>query len=543
MRLALAQINTSMGAFEANLNRMDRFLREAKGKGADLTIFPELTIVGYPVKDFVEQEGFVERSKEALVQFAQDHQGENFLCGFIDTWSGPGKGRFNAAALVINGKIKFVAHKALLPTYDVFDEARYFDSGTVNEIVEICGYKLGITICEDIWTDENIGGRKLYSRNPAQELKQKGAEIIVNISASPYHEGKEEIRRKLLKNLVEKLNVPFVLVNLVGGNDEVLFDGGSFALNSDGALIAQCKVFEEDLLIVDLKKNEGEIRAWPSRNEAWASCALKMGIHDYVKKCGFKDVVIGLSGGIDSALTAVLATEALGPQNVTGLFMPSPYTSDMSREDAQDLAQKLGIRFLTLPIDSIMKSYEEGLSQVFKGQKKDVTEENIQARIRGNLLMAFSNKFGALVLSTGNKSELAVGYCTQYGDMAGGLAVISDLSKAKVYELARYLNEKWNAIPQRVFSRPPTAELRQNQKDEDSIPPYSVLDPILKLYVEEMRSCEAIVSQGYDKKIVEQVIRMADRNEFKRYQAAPGLKLSPKAFGIGRRMPIARGSA
>lgn len=542
MRIALAQINTTMGAVEKNCQKISTFLLKAKSKGVDLTVFPELSILGYPPQDFIEQKGFVQRSGEALHRLAQEHKDQSFIVGFVDVGPPVGKGRFNAAALIENGRVRFVQNKEFLPTYDVFDESRYFDSGKSHEIVRIGNRNVGITICEDIWTDETLLGRKLYAGFPAKKLQEKGAELVINISASPYHEGKEEIRKKLTTNLVLQLKLPLIFVNLVGGNDEILFDGGSFALNSKGKVIGRCHVFKEDFVTIELDSEDGgEIHDWPKEPEEWKAQALCMGIDDYVKKCGFSDVVIGLSGGIDSSLTALLAVRALGASHVTGLLMPSPYTSSASLEDAKALAQNLGIQSHVLPIEALMRAYEETLAQVFVGKAKDKTEENIQARIRGNLLMALSNKFGSLVLSTGNKSELAVGYCTQYGDMAGGLAVISDVPKTEVYKLAAHLNKKWKAIPKRVFERAPSAELRPDQRDQDSLPPYEVLDPILRLHIEEALDEDSIVKQGFDRTLVQKVISMVEKNEFKRRQAAPGLRLSPKAFGVGRRMPIAKG--
>jgi NAD+ synthetase len=532
-----------MGGLAENARRIARFLDEAASRNADLTIFPELALVGYPPKDLLEIEGFVSRSREVLDRLAADHADREFVVGFVDEAGATGKGRFNAAAYVARGKVRFVQRKSLLPTYDVFEEARYFDSGADSDLIRIGGESVGITICEDIWNDEEFLGRKLYLRTPAKELKEKGATLIVNLSASPYHEGKEKIRRRLAEKLVGDLRVPFAMVNLVGGNDEILFDGGSLAIDSRGGVVARARVFSEDLVIADFGNGSGDLREWPETSEAWRAQALVMGVRDYVAKCGFRRVLIGLSGGIDSSLVALLAVEALGSENVTGLSMPSPFTSGASLDDAAFLARKLGIGFRTIPIEPLMKGYDLALSEVFAGKGRDVTEENLQARIRGNLLMAISNKEGALVLSTGNKSELAVGYCTQYGDMAGGLAVISDLPKHGVYELARHLNRKWQAIPERVFVRPPSAELRPDQKDEDSLPPYPVLDPILKMYVEGRASAESIVQAGFDREDVERVIALVDANEFKRRQAAPGLRLTPKAFGSGWRMPIARGAA
>jgi len=543
MRIALAQINTSMGAVAENCKRISRFLHQAAKENADLVVFPEFSLNGYPAKDYLDQEGFLSNSLKSLDALAKENEGLSFVVGFAQPVDQRGKGVLNAAAFVSKGKVQMIQGKSLLPTYDIFDEARYFDEAIDHQLFTFQGKKIGITLCEDIWADESVMGRQFYTKHPARELKKKGAEIIINISASPYHLEKEKAREELVKKLVSEFEVPMIFVNLVGGNDEILFDGGSFAVNENGEVLGRCKVFEEDLQVVDLGKKQGKIQEWPVAAEAWKSQALIMGIRDYVKKCGFKKVVIGLSGGIDSALTAVLAVDALGSENVLVVSMPSKYTSQASREDAETLASLLKIEFLTIPIDSLMSSYDDLLANVFRDCQKDVTEENLQARIRGNILMAISNKFGQLVLSTGNKSEMAVGYCTQYGDMAGGLAVISDLPKLDVYKMARFLNGNSKRIPQRIFDKAPSAELKPNQKDEDSLPPYEVLDPILRLYIEECKNVESIVSLGFDKSIVKRVIAMVDQNEFKRRQAAPGLRLSSKAFGFGRRMPIARGPA
>ncbi len=543
MRVALAQINTSMGAVTENVRRISRALSETRSKDVDLTVFPELALIGYPPQDLLDRKGFVGESLRALERLAQDHKNDPFIVGFAELGGKTGKGRFNSAAFVSDGKVAFVQRKRLLPTYDVFDETRYFDAGDKSRCVRIGGKKVGLTICEDIWTEPEFLGRSLYAENPAWDLKKAGAELLINISSSPYHDGKQEVRKRLTRQLSRMHRLPLIYVNLVGGNDELLFDGGSFVMDSSGKVIARASVFSEDLIVVDLDHGSGECRDWPKDLCVWQAEALVMGLRDYVRKSGFSTVVLGLSGGIDSALVALLAAEALGPDHVIGVSMPSPFTSPETRKDAEILAGKLGIGFMTMPIDAVISAYERALAEAFHGSPRDVTEENIQARVRGNLLMALSNKFGHLVLSTGNKSELSVGYCTQYGDMAGGLAVISDLPKGGVYQVARHLNRKWNAIPESVFLRPPTAELRPDQKDEDSLPPYEVLDPILQLYVEENADEKTIVKAGFDPAIVSRVVRMVDRNEFKRRQAAPGLRLSRKAFGVGRKMPIARGSA
>ncbi len=544
MRIGLAQINVSMGAIRANAERAHRFLIESRKKGAELTVFPELALIGYPPKDLLLQEGFVAESLEVLDRLASDHSNDSFIIGIPEAASNSkGKGLFNSAAFVTGGKVVATQAKRLLPSYDVFDEVRYFDPGPSSMPISFLGSKMGLTICEDIWTDPELFGRNLYSEVPMKDLVRAQVNSVINISASPYHDGKEKIRVNLVEKLVEEFHLPLLYVNLVGGNDELLFDGGSFAVDANGKMIARAEVFREDLAMVDFPSKEGDLREWPKDEEEWRSRALVMGVRDYAKKNGFQKAVIGLSGGIDSSLVALLAVEALGAENVLGVSMPSRFTSAASREDAEALARALKIKFQTIAIDPITDAYENALALAFEGKSKDVTEENIQARVRGVLLMALSNKFGSLVLSTGNKSEIAVGYCTQYGDMVGGLAAISDLPKEGVYKMAYHLNQKWKAIPQRVFTRPPTAELRPNQRDDDTLPPYPKLDPILRLYIEEMKGIESIVAAGFDRKTVTEVIRMVDRNEFKRKQAAPGLRLSAKAFGIGRRMPIARGSA
>ncbi|MFH1018772.1 MAG: NAD+ synthase [Pseudomonadota bacterium] len=542
MRVALAQINTSVGAVAQNAGRISRFLDDARAKGADLTVFPELALIGYPPQDLLDREGFVTGSLEVLKRLARDHKADDFILGFAEPGGKTGKGLFNSAAFVSGGKVEFTQSKRLLPTYDVFDERRYFDAGQKSRCVKIGGKSVGITICEDIWTEPEFLGRALYVQNPAEDLKKEGAELLVNISASPYHDGKQEVRERLTQKLSRAHHLPLIYVNLVGGDDELLFDGGSFAMDPSGKVIARARVFTEDLIVVDLDRGAGEMREWPDGTPAWQAEALIMGLRDYVRKCGFAKAVLGLSGGIDSALVVLLAVEALGARNVLAVSMPSQFTAPETRRDAEEMARKLNIGFLTIPIEPVTSAYENALASAFQGAPRDVTEENIQARVRGNLLMALSNKFGCLVLSTGNKSELAVGYCTQYGDMAGGLAVISDLPKGSVYEVTRHLNRKWNAIPESVFNRPPTAELRPDQKDEDSLPPYAILDPILQRYVEENACEDAIAKAGFDSAVVKRVARMVDRNEFKRKQAAPGLRLSRKAFGVGRRMPIARES-
>lgn len=543
MKIALAQINTSMGSIETNVKKIAEYLDKAHAMGADLTVFPELSIVGYPPKDLVEQKGFVESNQNALERLCKDHADKRFIVGFIEANPSRGKGRFNAAAYVEFGKIRNIQRKSLLPTYDVFDENRYFDRAKNQSIVEVMGIKVGITICEDMWAEEKVDGKIIYDDRPIDALKLSGVDLFINISGSPYHVGKQDVRKRIISSIVSKYKVPFVFVNLVGGNDELIFDGGSFAMDAAGSVAVQARVFQEDLVLFDVDGPNKHTATWPSKEEDWMTAALSLGLRDYAKKCGFKKAVLGLSGGIDSALSVLLAVEALGKENVSAILMPSPYNIAASTLDSEEICKILGIEKHIVPIQDIMSSYDRSLEKIFSGQSKDVTEENIQARIRGNILMAYSNKFGHLVLSTGNKSELAVGYCTQYGDMAGGLAVISDLYKHEVYALTRHLNQKYKAIPENIFARPPSAELRENQTDQDSLPPYDQLDAILEHYIEEKLDVNAIVREGFDQALVERVVGMVDRNEFKRKQAAPGLRVSPKAFGLGRRMPIARGTA
>jgi NAD+ synthase/NAD+ synthase (glutamine-hydrolysing) len=446
----------------------------------------------------------------------------------------------NSAALLRDGKLAFLQSKMLLPTYDVFDEMRNFAPARNQELFDFCGNRMALTICEDAWNDKDFWNKRLYVTDPIEALLRSGGNFVLNISASPFWLGKRELRTDMLATIARNDRVPVVMVNQVGGNDSLLFDGSSLVLNREGKVIAQAKSFEEDLVYFDSATLEGEIHEQVPGEEASAYGALVLGTRDYVRKCGFRQVVIGLSGGIDSALTAAIATAAVGPENVIGVGMPGPYSSQGSIEDARALATNLGIRFELLPIGTICDSYKETLKGVFAGLKEDVTEENVQARARGTLLMALSNKFNAIVLSTGNKSELAVGYCTLYGDMVGGLAVISDVPKTLVYRISRYVNSLRPVIPQASLEKPPSAELRPDQKDSDSLPPYEVLDAILEDYVEDSHSADQIAQErGYVPELVKRVTRMIDRAEYKRQQAAPGIKISAKAFGYGRRLPIA----
>jgi NAD+ synthase/NAD+ synthase (glutamine-hydrolysing) len=446
----------------------------------------------------------------------------------------------NSAALLMDGKIAFIQSKMLLPTYDVFDEMRNFAPARSQELFSFCGNRMALTICEDAWNDKRFWRKQLYTVDPVESLIQAGGNFVLNISASPFWIGKREFRRDMLASIARQHKVPVVLVNQVGGNDSLVFDGSSLVLNREGQVIAQGRSFEEDLIYFDSSNLTGEMHEQIGGEEASVYSALVLGTRDYMQKCGFRQAIIGLSGGIDSALTAVIAADAVGPENVIGVGMPGPYSSQGSIDDARALGKNLGIRFELLSINSAYEAYRSTLKDVFAGTHEDVTEENIQSRARGTMLMALSNKFGAIVLSTGNKSELGVGYCTLYGDMAGGLAVISDVPKTLVYRLSEYVNSRRAVIPQATLEKPPSAELRPNQKDSDSLPPYEVLDAVLEDYVEDSHSAERIAEdRGFNIEVVKRVIRMVDRAEYKRQQAAPGLKISPKAFGYGRRLPIA----
>jgi NAD+ synthase/NAD+ synthase (glutamine-hydrolysing) len=545
MRIALAQLNTTVGDLRGNTERMIAAANEAVARRADVVVFPELSITGYPPRDFVEKDSFLERSQEELDRFATATASldATLICGYVGRASSDtGKKATNSAAVVQRGSIVFRQHKMLLPTYDVFDEARWFVPATEQSLFPLRGRQAAITICEDAWNDKQLWDRRLYLRDPVEELAQSGAEVLLSVNASPYHMGKRQLRRDLFARAAQRYNIPVVYVNQVGGNDQLVFDGSSFAMDASGQLIAAASSFGEDLVVVDVDTGAGD------HNETHADeCdavyeALVVGTRDYIHKCGFRKVLIGLSGGIDSSLTAAIAVDAVGAANVTGVGMPGPYSSDHSVSDARDMAERLGIQFEMVSIGAMYDRFLDALAPVFRGAAPDVTEENLQSRLRGVTLMALSNKTGALVLTTGNKSELAVGYCTLYGDMCGGLAVISDVPKTLVYKLSRIANRRHNnAIPENVFTKPPSAELRPDQKDSDSLPEYDVLDRILKAYVEESQSAKWIAGEtGLDITLVRDIINKVDRNEYKRQQAAPGLKVTTKAFGIGRRFPIAQ---
>ena len=541
MNIALAQIDTTVGDFRGNARKITEFAQRARSQGASLVLFPELSICGYPPRDLVERPEFVNRNRETAEQLAREFTGIDVIVGLVTpAKSATGKSVMNSAALLRDGRIAFLQSKRLLPTYDVFDEMRNFAAAERQELFCVGGESVALTICEDAWNDKSFWDRRLYRSDPVEDLVFAGGEILLNISASPFHVGKPELRERMLAAIAKRHNVPVAMCNQVGGNDSLVFDGASVVIAPDGRVIARARSFEEDIICFDTETLMGDIHQRVTGEEASAFEALVLGTRDYVHKCGFRKAIIGLSGGIDSALTVAVAVYALGAENVIGVGMPSQYSSEGSVADAKQLAQNLGIRFEIVPIREIFESFRHQLAPVFSGLTEDVTEENIQARIRGTILMALSNKFGALVLTTGNKSELGVGYCTLYGDMVGGLAVISDVPKTLVYRISRYLNREREVIPESTLTKEPSAELRPNQKDSDSLPDYAVLDAILEDYVEEMKSADEIAAKhGFSTDLVRSVIRMIDRNEYKRQQAAPGIKISEKAFGVGRRFPIA----
>ncbi|HUE51143.1 MAG TPA: NAD+ synthase [Terriglobales bacterium] len=541
MKIALGQINPTVGDFSGNAAKIVDFAHRAQSGGAGLVLFPELSVCGYPPRDLVERASFVAHNRETVEKIAVETRGIAVICGLVTPAEAEtGKSVMNSAALLRDGKVAFLQSKMLLPTYDVFDEMRNFAPAKSQKLFPFCGKQMALTICEDAWNDKHFWNRRLYTFDPVEALIQAGGNFMLNISASPFWLGKRELRLEMLATIARNYDVPVVMVNQVGGNDSLVFDGSSLVLDPKGKVIAQGKSFEEDLIYFDSNQLTGEVHEQIASEEASAYAALVLGTRDYVRKCGFKQVIVGLSGGIDSALTATIAVDAVGSENVIGVGMPGPYSSPGSINDAQALARNLGIRFEVLGIAEIFESYRKTLEKVFAGRQEDVTEENIQSRTRGTLLMALSNKFGAIVLSTGNKSELGVGYCTLYGDMVGGLAVISDVPKTLVYRLSHYVNSRRAAIPQASLEKPPSAELRPDQKDSDVLPPYEVLDAILEDYVEESRTAEQIAAdRGFDIVVVRRVIHMVNSAEYKRQQAAPGIKISAKAFGYGRRFPIA----
>ena len=541
VKVALGQINPTVGDFRGNSGKIIEAARCAQAAQAGLILFPELAVCGYPPRDLVEKASFIARNQETVQAIAEHTRGIAVICGLVTpARAETGKSVMNSAALLRDGRVEFVQSKRLLPTYDVFDEMRNFAPADRQELFSFCGRRVALTICEDAWNDKHFWNRRLYGVDPVEELLRAGGNFLLNISASPFSLDKRELRRRMLQAIAGEYKVPVVFVNQVGGNDSLVFDGSSFVLAPDGRIVAQAKSFEEDLVFFDCDTLSGDVHEQIAGREASAYAALVLGTRDYVRKCGFERVLIGLSGGIDSALTACIAVEALGKENVMGVGLPGPYSSSGSVEDARALASNLGIRFETVAIHGIFEDHRRALAPLFAGRPQDVTEENIQSRIRGTLLMALSNKFGALVLSTGNKSELGVGYCTLYGDMAGGLGVLSDVPKTMVYRLAELVNSRKPVIPRPSIEKPPSAELRPNQLDSDSLPPYEVLDAILEDYVEDNHTAEQIAAaHGFDLELVRRVVRLVQSSEYKRQQAAPGLKITAKAFGVGRRLPIA----
>jgi NAD+ synthase (glutamine-hydrolysing) len=543
MRVVIAQLNPTIGDYAGNVDKIEQTLAARAADAPDLVVFPELFLCGYPPRDLLERAWFIQQARDAtkrVLEVSQRYPVTGILVGVpLPTNRRTGKGLYNSALLIEGGQVLLQQNKSLLPTYDVFDEARYFDPAQATSVVPFHDERLGISICEDAWTDPELWLRPPYDSDPIAALAAAGATILVNISASPFWAGKEEIRYRLLSNHARRHGLPLVFVNQVGANDELVFDGRSLHLDSSGNPCTVFPSFIEHVETVETGRtsHRSSYATQPVIESIYQ--ALVLGIRDYTRKTGFRQVVLGLSGGIDSALTCALAAAALGPENVVGVTMPAPYSSGGSVEDSRALARNLGIRLLEIPISEVFAAYLDILSPFFEGRAPDVTEENIQSRIRGNTLMALSNKFGYLVLTTGNKSELAVGYCTLYGDMSGGLAVIADVPKTMVYELARYVNRDTEIIPQASLTKPPSAELRPNQTDQDTLPPYDILDGILRLYVDEGCSLAEIVERGYKQETVRWVLRAVDRNEYKRWQAAPGLKVTSKAFGMGRRMPVA----
>jgi NAD+ synthetase len=556
VKIALAQINPTIGDFTGNLEKIVAVTRRAAEQGARLTVFSELVICGYPPADFLEKPSFLARCRSAVAELAGatrdlptavlagvalPSEGESGKPRIPTTDPGGwySKPAVNAAVLLDGGRVLLEQHKRLLPFYDVFDEQRYFTPSRPQRVVELDGVRLAITICEDAWNDKSFWPRRLYVFDPMEELMRHHPQVHINLSSSPFWHGKRAMRRQMLAAIARRDGVPVLLTNQVGGNDSLIFDGSSLALNKRGELIAQAASFEEDLVVVD--PFDAPVLPDPEEDDTAAAYhALVLGTRDYVHKCGFRKALVALSGGIDSALVAAVATEALGAENVVAIGMPSPYSSAGSIDDSRRLAANLGIRFEVIGISGLFAEFTRALEPLFTGTKPDTTEENIQSRIRGDLVMALSNKFSALVLTTGNKSEMAVGYCTLYGDMVGALAVIGDLVKTRVYAVCRWINRDGEVIPRTILEKPPSAELRPDQKDTDSLPPYEVLDPILEAYVERYETPEQIAqAHGFPLQLVQQVVRLVERSEYKRQQAAPVLKVTSKSFGMGRRFPIA----
>jgi NAD+ synthase (glutamine-hydrolysing) len=544
MRITVAQLNPTVGDIDGNMDKMRTTVARAAEEGADLSVFPELFLSGYPPKDLLERAGFMRQVEDAvsnIITLSERYMDTAILFGAPVQGDGnTGLRTYNAALLVYRGEMIHMQYKSLLPTYDVFDETRYFDQAAEIKTVSFKGEKLGITICEDAWNDPELWpGNRMYDSDPVEQMAHHDASLFINISASPFSIGKEEIRFRLISGHAKRHGVPFLYVNQIGGNDELIFDGRSFFVDSRGRPVLLFPAFRENVATIETGDQGGGLEYAPQERIETVYNALVLGTRDYLEKCGFSKAVVGLSGGIDSSVTMCIAARALGRENVLGIAMPSPYSSKGSVEDSKTLAENLGVGFKIVTISDIYQSYLDTLTPHFEGREPDIAEENIQARIRGNILMSFSNKFGYLVLSTGNKSELAVGYCTLYGDMSGGLAIISDVPKTMVYEIAEYINRKKKIIPQSVIDKAPSAELRPDQKDQDTLPPYETLDAVLYALIEEGHSAEDIIDRGYDARTVRWITRTVQRNEYKRNQSAPGLKVTSKAFGVGRRFPIA----
>lgn len=549
MKIRSEQINTTVGDISGNLALILESVKRAKKKGIDLLVLQELVICGYPAMDLLERRDFIERCEIAADEIRKASKGIAVIFGVpVKNKSGVGRPVYNAAHLVVDGELQSVTHKTLLPTYDVFDELRYFEPNTEFETIDLQGVTLGITICEDIWRNENEINYHTYDIDPAEELAKKGAELLINISASPYSRNKPELRAQMLKGHAKRLSLPIIYSNQVGANTEIIFDGDTMAVNKSGEISARLPLFEEgfvdcrfDKVQKDIVSDANQIQPETCQEERFFK-ALRLGLSDYMAKSKLGNkVTLGLSGGIDSALTAVIAVETFGAENVFAVTMPSEFSSEGSVTDSERLAENLGFRLEEIPIKNIFDSFSDSLAPIFEGTSFGVAEENLQSRTRGVLLMGISNKFGHVLLNTGNKSEMAVGYCTLYGDMSGGLSVLSDVYKTEVFALSRWLNKEYykrEVIPENIITKPPSAELRPDQKDTDSLPEYELLDYILKSYIEEQKVPADIISEGYDADLVKKITSMVDRNEYKRNQAPPGLRVSPKSFGIGRRLPI-----
>jgi len=541
MKIALAQLNPIIGDFAYNTEKIKAAAERAKAQSCDLVVFSELAISGYPPRDLLEKREFVEENLTCLQDLVKSIAGIGVICGYVDR-NPPKAGSplYNAAVLFEGGEILYTAHKRLLPTYDVFDETRYFEPGSDCTPYPYKNCRIGLAVCEDIWNDREFFMKQRYPIDPVEQMVNEGADLIINVAASPFYAGKREFKRDMFLNIVKKYEVPLVYVNQVGGNDSVLFDGISLAYSPNGELIARACDFEEDMVFYDTTSQEGEVRPISQSDNESILNALVMGTRDYIRKCGFSKAVVGLSGGIDSALTAYVAIQALGGDNVLLVFMPSCYTNKENFEDTKTLAANLGAELVTIPIDAEFETLLNDLSPLLKDVATEVTGQNLQARIRGTMLMAISNKLGHLLLATGNKSELAVGYCTLYGDMNGGLAVLSDVPKASVYRIARFINGDREIIPERIITKPPSAELKPDQRDQDDLPPYEILDDVLTAYIEDNKAPDEIAAMGFEPSVVRDIIARVDRNEFKRHQSPPGLKVTTKSFGYGRRYPIAQ---